>query len=80
MAEQHDAIDLRTLEQVQHLLATTTFASIEDLAGRSGHAAIADYRSGGSAADQTRSRAASREADPADLVDSSGAAPLPRRR
>jgi len=67
VAELHDSIDLRTLEQVQHLLATTTFASIDDLAGR-----IAS-----TPADRSSTRTPDRGSG---LVDSGGAAPLPRRR
>ena len=67
MAELHDSIDLRTLEQVQHLLATTTFASIDDLAGR------IDRTPADRSATRTPDRGSS-------LVDSAGAAPLPRRR
>jgi hypothetical protein len=73
VADQHDSIDLRTLEQVQHLLATTTFASIDDVAGRT-----ADLSQVGNRPDPApRSRTADAGAT---LVDSAGAAPLPRRR
>ena len=64
MAE-HTSIDLRTLEQVQHLLATTTFASIDDLAGRAGGLTV---------------EAGSRRAVAEPTLDVHGAAPLPRRR
>ena len=70
MAEQHAPIDLRTLEDVQHLLATTTFASIDDVARRAGDPARSDSMS---QAPATRSRDTV-------VVDSSGLAPLPRRR
>jgi len=58
-------VDLRTLEQVQHLLATTTFASIDDVARRSGEPLAARPRTIDA---------------PSVLVDSAGAAPLPRRQ
>lgn len=71
MAEQHAPIDLRTLEDVQHLLATTTFASIDDVARRAGDPA---RRS------DSMSRAPAARPSDAVAVDSSGLAPLPRRR
>ena len=74
MADQHAPIDLRTLEEVQHLLATTTFASIDDLARRTGDPAqLADALGASSG---TRQRGADRPLErSADAV-----APLPRRR
>ena len=75
MADQHDpldprtgALDLRTLEQVQHLLATTTFASIDDVARRGGEPLVA-------------AEARPRPMDAGSIhLDSAGAAPLPRRQ
>ncbi len=68
MPDQNQHIDLVTLAEVERLLATTEFATIEDLAGRGGlrpmAAALADH-------EPRRSRPAG---------DSTGLAPLPRRR
>jgi len=73
MADQHAPIDLRTLEEVQHLLATTTFASIDDLARRTG-----DPERFTSALDPAQRR---QPAGDGPLEHSPGAgAPLPRRR
>jgi hypothetical protein len=74
MADQHAPIDLRTLEQVQHLLATTTFASIDDLARRTGDPAhLADALGG-------HDPAADRPLERPTGGASGAAAPLPRRR
>ena len=68
VADAHKTIDLRTIEEVQRLLATTDFASIDDLARRT------DPDQLGRALDQVRP--AAHDA----AVDSAGLAPLPRRR
>lgn len=74
MADRHDSIDLRTLEKVQRLLATTDFASIDDLAGRTGGpdrpADAIDLVDAG----------ASASTGPAAGFEPAGPAPLPRRR
>jgi hypothetical protein len=66
VADQQTSIDLRTLEQVRHLLETTTFASIDDLAGVVG-----------ALPDEVSNRRSSR---PEPRFDRAGATPLPRRR
>lgn len=63
----HDHIDLTTLEEVERLLATTDFATADDLVGRGG--ALPVTTSGARPAGQPLS------APPAGVSDS-----LPRRR
>ena len=72
MADQRSSIDLTTLAEVQRLLASTEFASIDDLARRSGVIDLDDGIDRSSAPRPTRAA----QATP---VDSSGPAPLPRR-
>jgi len=72
VADQRSSIDLTTLAEVQRLLASTEFASIDDLARRSGVIDLDEGRDQGGAPLPTRA------APP--TVDSSGPAPLPRRR
>ena len=67
MPDQDQHIDLVTLQEVERLLATTKFATIEDLAGRGGLQPMA-------AALAAIPRSASPQGD------STGLAPLPRRR
>lgn len=73
MADQRSSIDLTTLAEVQRLLASTEFASIDDLARRSGGIDLGDPT------DRASSSLPSRAA-PAAPIDASGMAPLPRRR
>jgi hypothetical protein len=68
MPDQNHHIDLVTLQEVERLLATTKFATIEDLAGRGGLQPLAT----------ALSVSAPRTASP--QGDSNGLAPLPRRR
>lgn len=70
MAEKHDEIDLTTLREVQRVLASTEFASIDDLAARTG---------GGAAALVEPLRAGARRST-APAGNSEGLEPLPRRR
>jgi hypothetical protein len=71
VADRNDSIDLRTLEEVRRLLATTDFATIDDLARRSGEPTqLAD------ALDRVQSGATPSAAS----ADSTGFTPLPRRR
>jgi hypothetical protein len=74
VADQHAPIDLRTLEDVQHLLATTTFASIDDLARRAGDPVRLADALGASSGGRPRHTDGPHERS-ADAV-----APLPRRR
>lgn len=67
MPDQDQHIDLVTLQEVEHLLATTKFATIEDLAGR-GLQPVA------TALATTTTRRAVPEGN------SNGLAPLPKRR
>ena len=69
MADHDETIDLRTLQEVQRLLATTDFASADDLAGR------ADPRQLSRLADAMGDR---RTSVPEAVV--GGAESLPRRR
>ena len=69
VAKQNETIDLRTLEEVQRLLATTDFASADDLAGRADPGELSQL------ADTLARRS---PAAPATLA--GGADPLPRRR
>ena len=73
MADQRSSIDLTTLAEVQRLLASTEFASIDDLARRSGVIDLDARTDRGSAPLPTR-------VAPDAPVDASGMAPLPRRR
>ncbi len=65
MAEERDSIDLRTLEEVHRLLASSDFATADDLLGRSGG--------------QVTVPVAPRPRPPEHLEPTSSA-PLPRRR
>ena len=67
MQDQDQHIDLVTLQEVERLLATTKFASIQDLAGRGGLQPVA-------AAIAAIPRRGFPQGDPTRL------APLPRRR
>lgn len=67
MPDQDQHIDLVTLQEVERLLATTNFATIEDLVGRGGLQPVA-------AALAATPRSTSPRGD------STGLAPLPRRR
>ena len=69
MAHHDETIDLRTLEEVQRLLATTDFVSADDLAGRADPGELSQL------ADSLARRSSSA---PATLA--GGADPLPRRR
>ena len=69
MADQHDTIDLRTLQEVQRLLTTTEFASADDLAGRTDPGELSQLAD--SLAERRR---------PTEAVVAGGAEPLPRRR
>ncbi len=73
MADQRSSIDLTTLAEVQQLLASTEFASVDDLARRSG---VIDLDG---AIDRVSPSLPSR-GGPAPVVDAGAAAPLPRRR
>ncbi len=73
MADQRSSIDLTTLAEVQRLLASTEFASIDDLARRSG---VIDL---GDTADRVGGPLPGRPA-PSAPIDAIGLAPLPRRR
>jgi hypothetical protein len=68
MPDQNQHIDLVTLQEVERLLATTKFATIEDLAGRGGLQPVA----------ASLAPATTRSTTP--RGDSTGLAPLPRRR
>lgn len=73
MADQRSSIDLTTLAEVQRLLASTEFASIDDLARGGGAIDLGDT------IERVRQSSTAYPA-PAALVDSTGLAPLPRRR
>ena len=73
MAQKHESIDLTTLEEVHRLLRTTEFASIGDLLERT------DVSQLGTAVERGVAPDAPSAARPTDF-DSSGLAPLPRRR
>ena len=73
MADQRSSIDLTTLAEVQRLLASTEFASIDDLARRSGVIDLDEGLDRSSAPLPTRAAAAT-------PIDGSGPTPLPRRR
>ncbi|MGZ4683138.1 MAG: hypothetical protein ACXWCM_17540 [Acidimicrobiales bacterium] len=72
MADQRSSIDLTTLAEVQRLLASTDFASVDDLARRSG---VIDRDEA-----VRLVRASAAQAPSVALVDSADATPLPRRR
>ena len=72
MADQRSSIDVTTLAEVQRLLASTEFASIDDLARRSRALDLGDP------GDQLSGSLSSRGAAP--VADLGGSAPLPRRR
>jgi hypothetical protein len=72
VADQRSSIDLTTLAEVQRLLASTEFASIDDLARRSAVIDLGEGPDRSSAPLPTRVTAAP-------PIDSSGM-PLPRRR
>ena len=74
MAEHRDEIDLRTLEEVRRVLASTEFASIDDLARR----ATAGGPSQG--AQLTRALSSGARSSTAPAGNSEGLAPLPKRR
>lgn len=69
MAHHDETIDLTTLQEVQRLLATTDFASADDLAGRADPGQLSELADG---------LATRRAATSAVVV--GGADPLPRRR
>lgn len=66
MADKHQQIDLTTLQEVERLLTSTEFASVDDLASRGF----------GDLAGVTRSTTTSSTP----LATAEGTAPLPRRR
>ena len=74
MAEQQNSIDLRTLEEVHRLLASTDFASIDDIARRSDDPARLTV-----GLDRVSAGAATSGSSP-DVFDSTDLALLPRRR
>ncbi len=65
MSNQHEQIDLTTLKEVERLLTTTEFASIEDIAKRGAFASATSARSAGPASTDGAG---------------DGLAPLPKRR
>ena len=65
MAQQRDSIDLRTLEEVHRLLASSDFATAEDLLDRAG---------------STVSVPAAVRPRPAEHLEAPSLTPLPRRR
>ena len=68
MANNDTTIDLTTLKEVQRLLASTDFASADDLAGRLGSVSVPERRAAAAAGPLT--------APPA----GEALAPLPKRR
>ena len=66
MADKHQQIDLTTLQEVERLLTSTEFASVDDLTSR-GFGDLADIK-----------RSTRPSSSP--LVAAEGTAPLPRRR
>jgi hypothetical protein len=72
VADQRSSIELTTLAEVQRLLASTDFASIDDLARRTGAIDL-----GGAAG---RAASAGGRPAPAAVIDPAGPTPLPRRR
>ena len=73
MADQRSSIDLTTLAEVQRLLASTDFATIDDLAHGGGAIDLGD------ALEHVRSTSSASPSS-GTLVESTGMTPLPRRR
>jgi hypothetical protein len=73
VADQRSSIDLTTLAEVQRLLASTEFASIDDLARRNGVIDLDEGLDRSSAPLPTRTAAIP-------LIDGGGPTTLPRRR
>jgi len=74
MPEAHDHVDVQVLEEVERLLTSTSFATIDDLAGRLGSSEPATL-----AARAPLARRAPGVIEPV-LVTGEPATPLPRRR